>query len=371
MLFQNTQPINGNFINPIDFDIKKSLREAPPVSYEDMNWKARKVLHKDQYVVDSENQARQKGTHADHKCDIRDSFENNGWIYSQVPPFATWDPVVSKHVLQDGFTRSNALAELDCEYIVVDVYQPENPLALERSKMMANRLDLPKRGSDAGDIVSNVLKCIKNKYMASDYDSVRTFVNVVASHLSYSRRRIIVNDIMNQQGDSRYRTYLVKGQGDHNLAHNAKNVLEIPYGGDENYDDTGYFGYITTEKTARMTIANSIKLLKQVLDDMESGTGKYSDLTELPEVRIFAYFESPGRKPLREQREDWLNAFESTLESIVAICEYMTESSSKKKFPIKFGGFLPQLIDPDPKKNGGRKETTIVDAQGKPFNWRK
>jgi hypothetical protein len=48
----------------------------------------------------------------------------------------------------------------------------------------------------------------------------------------------------------------------------------------------------------------------------------------------------------------------------------MTDSKSNKKFPIAFGGFLPQLIDADPKKKGIKKETTVVDVDGKPFDWK-
>jgi hypothetical protein len=362
----------GNFISPDRFDIARSLHEAPALKQNGMIWKTRKVLHiENDCVIDTEHQARHKGTHAEHRNDIRDSFENNGWIYTQSPPIVVWDEKIGKYILHDGFTRTNTLGELGCEYVVADIYVPKNPLALEILKLKANQNHLPKRGSDQGDIINSALKCIKDKFLANDQKSVESFVNETASHLSKSRRQSIINDIMNRQGNSKYKTYLMKGVGDHNLTNNAKNVLEIPYGGDANYTDTGYFGYVTTEKTARMTISNSIKLLKQVLDDMRTGTGAYSHLTELPEVRIFAYFESPGKKDLREQRLDWLQAFQSTLDSIVAICEYMTDSKSKKKFPIKFGGFLPQLIDADPTKNGEKKETTIVDANGKPFNWKK
>lgn len=363
---------SGNFISPTTFDIARSLHEAPPIKQKDMIWKTRKIIHiEDECVVDTEHQARHKGTHSEHMCDLRDSFQNNGWIYTQTPPIVVWDEKINKYVLHDGFTRTNAIGDLGCKYVVVDLYVPKNPLALEIMKLKANQNHFPKRGSDQGDIVHSALKCINEKCLANDLSSVEAFVNETASHLSKSRRQSIINDIMSRQGNSKYKTYLMKGVGDHNLTNNAKNVLEIPYGGDANYADTGYFGYITTEKTARMTISNSIKLLKQVLDDMRTGTGKYSHLTELPEVRIFAYFESPGKKDLREQRLDWLQAFQSTLDSIVAICEYMTDSKSKKKFPIKFGGFLPQLIDPDPKKNGEKKESTIVDANGKTFNWKK
>lgn len=362
---------NGNFISPDTFDIKKSLHEAPPVKHTGMRWIERKIVHvKNECVTDVANQARQKGTNVDHKNDIRDSFENNGWLYDQLPPMAVWDHKVHKYILHDGFHRINTTEELGCDYMVIDVYQPATPLDLAIAKLVMNAVDYPKKGSEAGDIVYAALDCIKNKSLATDHDSITYFVNKTAKHLSKRRRQVIINDVLNRQGNNKYRTYFAKGIGDHSLLNAAKNEFEIPYGGDANYKDTGYFGYVTTEKTARMTLSNSIKLLKQVLDDMKTGTGAYSHLTELPKVKIFAYFENPGKKNLREQRQDWLNAFDNTLESIVAICEYMTDSKSNKSFPIEFGGFLPQLVDADPTKKGVKKETTIVDVDGKSFNWK-
>lgn len=379
MLFEETEHKNvwntgyskTDFIDPITFDIKRSLREAPPLKPRGMKWIERKVINiENDAVVDTEHQARHKGTHADHKNDLRDSFENNGWLYDEQPILVVWDSKNKKYIVHDGFTRINATNDLGCQHIVADVYQPENPLSLEISKLNLNKVDKPKRGSDAGDITNSALNCINKKYLASDLKSVTDFVNETGSHLSKSRRQTIINDVMNRQGNSKYRVYLVKGVGDHNVSNAAANEFKIPYGGDANYDDTGYFGYITTEKTARMTISNAIKLLKQVLDDIEHKSGAYGHLKELPEVKIFAYFENPGKTPLREQRQNWLIAFQNTLDSIVAICEYMTDSKSNKKFPIAFGGFLPQLIDADPKKKGIKKETTVVDVDGKPFDWK-
>ncbi len=362
---------SGNFIDPTTFDIERSLKEAPPFQADGMRWVERKVIEiKEDAVVDTDYQARHKGTSSDHRALLQNSFENNGWLYDQFPVLSIWDAKVKKYIVHDGFTRINALGALNCKFVVTDVYVALNPLALEIAKLKLNQVHTPKKGSDAGDIVNAAINCINKKCLASDVDSIKRFVNETASHLSPKRRRIILNNIVNQQTSSKYRVYLVKGIGDHNVADVAKTEFNIPYGGDANYDDTGYFGYITTEKTARMTISNSVKLLKQVLDDMRIGSGKYSHLTELPEVKIFAYMETPGMSDLRTQRQAWLHSFKETLDSLRIFCEYMTDSKSKKKFPITFGGFLPQLIDADPTKNGNKKETAIVDENGHPFDWK-
>lgn len=352
-----------------NFDITQSLRLAPPRAPNGVTWKERVVLDiENDIVVDDKNQARHKNCNADHVCDIHDSFVENGWIYTEQPPWGTWDPVLKKFVLKDGFHRVHGGKKSGWEKIIVDIFSPDSDLDEILFQLKSNENHTPKKGSDAGDIINAALTAIQSKHLADDDQSIRLFIKKAASHLSKNRREEIYVKIKNSSPDNKFRTYLSKGVGRNNITAACKHEFKIPYGGDANYSDTQAFGYVTTEKTGRMTLMNAIKLIAEKQEDMKRGL---FNVNKIPDVHIFAYIEAPGHnKSLREQREEWMNSFNKTLESLKKFCEYQTGSSLKEDFPIKFSGFLPQLIDKDPNKGGNPVETTIVDVNHIPVNWK-
>jgi hypothetical protein len=351
-----------------NFDIDQSLKFAPPIKFKGMNFLKRIIVDLDNdIVVDDDNQARHKNCIKDHVCNIADSYKQNGWIYTQTPPWAVWDAKAKKYVLKDGFHRLHAAKTANWNKMLLDVYLPESKLDERLFQLHCNQNHTPKRGSDSGDIVNSALAAIREGELANDELSVREFVMIAGKHLSKNRRESIFIDIMNSSASSKYRVYLAKGIGNNNVKAACKYEFKIPYEGDANFKDTGAYGYVTTEKTGRMTLMNAIKLLAEKHVDAKKGLFKTN---KIPNVLIYAYMEAPGHtKTLREQREDWVYSFDKTLKSLQDFCEMQT-GMPVSKFPIKFAGFLPQLIDNDPAKGGNPVETDIVDINSKPVDWR-
>lgn len=355
---------------PNTFKVEKSLKEAPPLSPKGLKFVERRVVDLDtDLIINDDSQARHKHCHSDHVCDINDSMVNWGWIYTQQPPWGILDKNTKKFVLKDGFHRAHAAKKSNWTSMLFDVYEPTSDLSTVIFQLKSNQNKTPKRGSDAGDIVNAALQAQRDKLLPADDQSIKDFIEETASHLSAAKKAEIFVKIKNSLPDSKFRTYLVKGVGPNNLSSACKYEFEIPYGGDANYKDTGYFGYVTTEKTGRMTLMNAIKLISETYENKKLGifTGP-----QIPSVVIFAYIEAPGHnKTLREQREDWLISFNKTLNLLKSFFEYQAGVDiDTKDFPIKFGGFLPQLIDKDPTKGGNPIETTIVNINSKPIDWK-
>ena len=352
------------------FSIDKSLKEAPPKNPKGLKFLKRVVVDLDKdLIIDDDKQARHKHCHADHVRDIHDSMSINGWIYNQQPPWGTFDTKSMKYILHDGFHRTHAAKKSNWHNILLDVYEAESNLATVIYQLKSNENHTPKRGSDEGDIVNAALQAMRDKLLASDDNSIREFVKETAGHLSKHKKETILVKIKNSCPDSKYRTYFTKGVGPNNLSTACKYEFGIPYGGDANYHDTGAFGYVTTEKTGRMTMMNAIKLMAETYEDQKIGVFTEN---KIPPVLIFAYIEAPGHNfTLREQREVWQNSFNKTLELLKSFFEFQTGKKFDKDFPIKFGGFLPQLIDKDPAKGGNPIETTIVDINSKSVDWKK
>lgn len=350
------------------FSIDKSLKEAPPAKPQGLTFVKRVVVNIDNDIImHDDNQARHKNCNKDHIRDINDSFDNFGWIYTQLPPWGVWDPHSKKLVLKDGFHRTHAAKKSRWTEILFDVYTAESELDTVIWQLQSNQNRLPKKGSDEGDIVNAALQAIRDKLLTTDDAAIEDFVKNAAAHLSNYKKEDIFVKIKTSSPDCKYRTYLSKGVGPNNIDTACRYEFEIPYGGDANYHNTQAFGYVTTEKTGRMTVMNAIKLISEYYRDQKNTvfTGK------IPPVLIFAYIEAPGhKKSLREQRFDWQNSFNNTLELLKLFFEHQTGTAPVNDFPIKFGGFLPQLIDKDPHKGGNPKESTIVDINGVPFDWK-
>lgn len=352
-----------------NFDVELSLKLAPPLKSRGMHFVKRIVVNPDQDVIlDDDEQARHKNCNKDHVCAITDSFTENGWIYTQTPPWCTWDDKSKKYVLKDGFHRFHAAKSSNWNQMILDVYESDSKLSERIFKLKCNQNHTPKLGSINGDVVNSALEAIRKGELADDETSVRDFIKETAGHLSKNKRENVFVDVMNSSSNNRYRVYLSKGVGNSNIKAACRHEFQIPYEGDTNFKNTGAYGYVTTEKTGRMTLMNAIKLLAARHVDIKKGTFKDNSV---PNVLIFAYIEAPGhKKTIREQREEWMFSFEKTLQSLRDFCEMQT-GMSVEKFPIKFAGFLPQLIDNDPTKGGNPIETTIVDIDSKPVNWKK
>lgn len=352
----------------LKLSVEKSLKEAPPKRPKGMKHIRRVLANIDKDIIlFDEDQMRHKNCHADHVRDIMDSLNNFWWQYDQQPPWGIWDPKINKIVVKDGFHRTNAAKKCNWGEILVDVFESDSELATVEYQLISNQVICPKKGSEKGDVVNAILTSICDKNLADDESTIRDFIDITATHLSKHMREQVFIDVMNSCSSSKYRTYLTKGFGKNNLATACRHEFEIPYGGDTNFNDTGAFGYVTTEKTGRMTMMNAIKLIAEYYRDKQNGVY----VGKIPPVLIYAYMEAPGhKKSLSEQRIDWKNSFDNTLELLKVFFEYHT-GQLPEDFPIKFAGFLPQLIDKDPSKGGNPAETTIVDINGKPFNWKK
>lgn len=357
-------PLNTKFL------VEKSLKEAPPKIPKGMKFSKRIVVNLDKdLIIDDKRQRRYKHCHADHVRDIADSMTINNWIYSQQPPWGIYDSKSGKYILYDGFHRTHAAKKSNWSEIPFDVYETESELATVIHQLKSNENHTPKRGSDEGDIVNAALDAIRDKILADDDISIRDFVNDTAGHLSKHKKEGVLIKIKNSCASNKFRTYFTKGVGPNNLSTACKYEFVIPYGGDANYNDTGAFGYVTTEKTGRMTMMNAIKLMAETYEEQKIGVFTGS---KIPPVIIFAYIEAPGHnRSLREQREDWQNSFTRTLDLLKSFFEFQTGKKFDKDFPIMFGGFLPQLIDKDPSKGGNPIESTIVDINSKPLDWKK
>ena len=96
---------------------------------------------------------------------------------------------------------------------------------------------------------------------------------------------------------------------------------------------------------------------------IQHGTNK--DLT----VWIFGY--APNRVPdLEKFRIDWIEDFNNMKQTYITFASNIAEDGEsivvdEDIFPVKFAGFLPQYVKPDPKAHGKPTENTLVNQYGK------
>ena len=96
---------------------------------------------------------------------------------------------------------------------------------------------------------------------------------------------------------------------------------------------------------------------------IQHGTNK--DLT----VWIFGY--APNRVPdLDKFRADWIEEFNNMKQTYITFASNIAEDGEsivvdEDIFPVKFAGFLPQYVKPNPNDQGKPTENTLVDQYGK------
>jgi hypothetical protein len=341
------------------FNVEESLKLSPPQKSPGVKFIKRIVVKRDKITYPDAEQTRVHAVKQPNVIDIRNSFEVNGWIHTERPPFGYVDPDNSDRFIGiSGFNRNAAASQLGWDTIIFDVYEFESPLAKRIAKTKANQHRKPFSPNTKSDLVKQVIDAIKAKEINPDEKSIKDLIEEIAEDKILKERKKIFDSVIKQKGGSdTIRTYHTS-KGDYSTEEAALK-LQLPYSGDEHFKTFGKLGYIHSMKTPKTT-----------LYDAKSLSNSYGGA----KVSFIAFIEDPKEQPkIYEQRKNHKEAFDQFLrkdaEFVLNIVKSYgintTVDDILKKYPIVFQGFLPQVITPDVTKGGKPKEETLVDELGR------
>ena len=344
-----------------DKTVQDSLEVCPPVEYKGGTFRGRYIIPDAFVRYNPEEQPRDKSNDAEHVNDLVNSYEVQGYMIQANPPIASFDEQsIDQNQLrgQSGFNRKESREKFGQEMAIYDVYEWENRYYEVIARNQANHHKNPQLSQTKHDYLKEVCNAVHADIIPADADAINDFVDEVASDKTAKIRSWIKKTALNNcEVYPNFRTYNSTGTG--------KDTLK---------------GFLISQKYPRQGIeGRNDKELKQQGcitycagngDNMQAwargiqhGTNK--DLT----VWIFGY--APNRVPdLDKFRKEWVKEFNNMKQTYITFASNIAEDGDsivvdEDIFPVKFAGFLPQYVKPNPNDQGKPTENTLVDQYGK------
>ena len=344
------------------FDVQKSLELCPPNYPKGVRFIKRIVLKRGKNgVVDylMTLNPRQHHVIITKVPEIRDSLLVNGYINTCSPPTIKVNPDnKDRFIGLSGYHREAAAEQAGWETMIYDVLEFDSPLDERKHKSVSNHHKTPFSPNTIQDIVKQVKEAVQANEITSSDEDVKELISILAADKTKAVQSKIYTDFRaHVPKSSTIRNYHTEG-GSLSTEEFAKKY-NLPYGGDDGYDDTKKLGYLTGIKTPKTTLFDAKKLSAQY---------------DGQEVKIYAWIQAnPKAAPaIYDQRIAWQETFNKfilqdckSVQLIASLAGYKLDLQKLiDNHPVKFGGFLAQDISPNPLNGGKPKEEGIVDACG-------
>ena len=284
---------------------------------------------------------------------LEESYKVYGILYDEPVQVVMVDPDnKDRFIGVTGHHRNEAQENLGWDYAIYDVVEFKKPIDRITFGAISNQ-HKPRAASTIEDIVKMIAMAVgdgERGYLPNDDVSIKAFIDIIAKDRTEFKRRFIFR---------KYRTIKSKFDSmkplDGEKANELAGSLEVPYGGDKNYGDSGEYGYVKDTGGYKSVMHDGLKLWLR--DDKD--------------IVVTGYITHPKPSNLYKKRKSWkedIDNMNNFLYSVAAKLTNMKVEDIKKlnKSPFNYGGFLPQVVTNDPKQGGLPKENGIVDVNGQP-----
>ena len=338
----------------------ESLRLCPPQKFKDAEHIGRYLIPKSVLRYNEEEQPRDKNNDPDHVNNLLSDYEVNGYNNACPPPICCFDQE-SKHSFsvkgQSGFNRDDVYETMGQECVIVDLYDYESRRAEIVARNQSNHHSNPFLIQTKQDYIKEVCNAVEAKVIEKTEDAITEFAKDIAANKSdHIRKQIVESTINNCQLYPNFRTY--NSAGTKNNPNSLKGFLNF-----NGFPQAGVKGRNEKE----------IETQGYIIYLAGSGDNKASWMRAIHEgikynVPVWILGYAPTRKPnLKQFRKDWIMDFleiKETTFKFVNLFDGETIDFDEDVYPVKFGGFLPQYVKPNPKDGGRPTEVGLVDVDG-------
>jgi hypothetical protein len=350
--------------NPLGLDekvLQDSLEDCPPREYEGGTFLGRFLIPRSFVVYDEQDQPRQKGCDTNHVTNLYNNYIVKEYMTTEEPPIASFnDGVLNSSILKphSGFNRYKALDRLGQEIYIYDVYEFESRYWEVIAASASNHHSNPQLSQTNEDYLKVVTNAVNAQIIPADEDSIRDFVNKIATDkTSQARKTIVQNSLNNCEVYPNFRVFSSTGSG--------KNTLN---------------GFVRSNKLAKQGVGGrkDFELANQgyLLYTADSGDavlcwsrGIYQGTRLGLPVWIIGY--STNFHPdIYQFRRDFIDEFNKMKGyQIQNACNIANggnplDEIDEDKFPVKLAGFLPQWVRPNDQNHGKPSEIGLVDIDG-------
>lgn len=304
-----------------------------------------------------------------------------------------------------GYHRSEAHEKLAIEYgsfwkyIIADVYAYVTPLARDKHAGATNCHADYRTPASNNDIYHQIDLSITKGNLKNTREDIGGFVNVIAAHKSARERKKILDRCMKLRpadlGNNRKLRSLTSDLPlkdrltDHKSAHKVAVEMNLPvsfgkgasrttikqkngrsdiqtYLSDEAAVEKALAGISKWDKAGRPTdgyVLLALYVNTADLSDICSSDAalleKRKNLWNKVIERLDNYYQT-----MVGSYRQFLVDFNLPSKTDAELYDYV-----KRTCPVKFAGFLPQIVSADPSKDGLPVETTMVDYKGNPYDY--
>jgi hypothetical protein len=362
--------LNAKLKNPFNITKEMAKQMPAPRNMRGGRWIQRVMAPCSMIYYNMSEQPRDKLIDVKHIQKLKQLYEVHGFDPKQHPPVVTKSKnSTSDYILQGlgGWHTQEVYSHFGQEFAIYDVYEYDTPFDARCAKSETN----PPAGTDTRlpmtiqDYTKEVCTAVAAGEIGTDKESLRQAI--------YR----IVPKIKDDHGNDTDKVALSKST----ITKIEKGVFS---------DAQVIANFRTYNSKARSVSKNSVpyfcqdqgvplpgtkNAIKQCcITAFVSNTNNNSTWARGWEnwckygvpIILFAYLETRnGDKPILEYRQKLLDEFIKKKQVwSKASLRFAGVNNTKEKFPIIFGGFLPQNIMPDNNKGGQATETTLVDVEG-------
>lgn len=355
----------SNASNPLGVTeelIQQSLETCPPIDIEGATFLGRFIIPREFVVYDREEQTRDKENDQQSVNEILNDFDQ-GILLDKPVPIVAFNPergAVVKGLA--GYHRNTVFKTLDQDIYMYDVYDftkcPDAEYQMEILRNTSNHHRGSFRLQTKHDYLKSTTSAIERKIVDSKWDAIAEFVEKITPE-GYGHKSWITKEAAtNQQIYSNFRTY--SSQRTKNNPNSLNSYLDdagiakqgIEHRTIDEIRDQGYIAYCSAEGDGITSWARGIT------NAMKFGVPVY----------VFGY--APNRCDLDVFRKQWLEQFQWQKAMMLQFASDVsgddTFEVNEENFPVKFGGFLPQYVKPNPEDRGRPTEVGFVDEEGNP-----
>ena len=362
MAWRNVAKTCSNPLGLTDKTVQDSLEACPPSVYEGGTWLGRYLIPDTFVRYNPEDQPRDKSNDPNHVNELANGFEVDGYLIKNCPPFASLDTesVDPNHLRgQSGFNRREARAKFGQEIAIYDVYEWSSRYWEVVARNSSNHHRNPQLSQNKEDYIKEVTNAVHAKIIPNTPEDINDFVDTIATDKTSKIRSQIKKSAYNNCGVyPNFRTYNSSGKGKNTLTGFMKSQGYPKQGiegrKDNDIQEQGCITYCSGEGDNLRAWARGIQY----------GT------TKGVTVWVFGY--APNRVPdLKKFRENWIEDFTDMKNTFIDFAKNIAGDGEtipgleEGYFPVKFAGFLPQYVKPNPEDEGKPTENTLVDVDGK------
>ena len=314
-----------------------------------------------------ELQTRDKQSDPKKVQQISNDYERYGILLEQPVPICAFNHD-EPHILEGiaGYNRDMVFVGMSQDIYLYDIYDFDVTPCCEYNKEVVRNTSNHHKGNFSNqtkpDYIKSVSSAIDRGLIPLDETAIEEYVNKISDKSSDVNRTIVKEVCAGEGVYPNFQTYSSsRKKGVKNSLQTTAEKLGLPPSGKENRKpeqivQQGCITYTAADGDSQSSWMRGIT--NSSIYGVPSYLFGYSD-KRVDDLSLF--------------RRTWMEDFIKQKQIMIGFASSISKDDQieidENNFPVKFGGFYPQYIKPNPEHKGAATEFGLVDWNGEPIEW--